>query len=423
MPQVSGHSPALDGLRVIAALAVLTTHVGSTTGFDLTGSPASWVISHGTVGVPIFFVLSGLLLYRPWARAALSGGVTPSTRTYLRRRAARILPVYWLVVVVAMVAFNGRHLGSLTTWAQYTFLAQIYDPHPWWGGTGITGLAQMWSLAVEVSFYLALPLIAAALAWWAARGAGGVGDRARRLLTGVALLGLSSYPFSALIFYPHLELWLGDTLPRDLSWFAGGMALTVVAEWAHLEHRDHAGAEPGSGKVAAFCRTVAGSAGACWLIAIAAFALICTPLAGPESFFVPSLWNTEVLVALETVIAVALVAPVAFQPARPTWVTRSLGGRVMGFLGRISYGIFLWQFIVIDAFFNLTHAPVAFAGANYSWPSVVAILAITAALTVAISAIGYYAVEVPAQLLGRPSRSRHSQRPIPSSALDRAGVQ
>ena len=67
----SGRIPALDGIRVIAAFAVLLTHVGGPTGVEFTGSPASWVVSRGDVGVPIFFVLSGLLLYRPWARADL----------------------------------------------------------------------------------------------------------------------------------------------------------------------------------------------------------------------------------------------------------------------------------------------------------------------------------------------------------------
>ena len=68
------HQDALDGLRAVAAAAVLLTHVGGLTGYVVTGSPASWVISRGDVGVPIFFALSGLLLYRPWASAVSPGG-------------------------------------------------------------------------------------------------------------------------------------------------------------------------------------------------------------------------------------------------------------------------------------------------------------------------------------------------------------
>src|SRR5215472_7850444 len=70
---VPAHQGPLDGLRAAAAAAVLLTHVGSLTGYSLTGTPVSWVLSRGDVGVPIFFTLSGLLLYRKWAAAALTG--------------------------------------------------------------------------------------------------------------------------------------------------------------------------------------------------------------------------------------------------------------------------------------------------------------------------------------------------------------
>src|SRR5712671_7744773 len=84
------HQGPLDGLRAAAAAAVLLTHVGSLTGYALTGTPVSWVLSRGDVGVPIFFALSGLLLYRRWAVAALAGARTGAVAVYLRRRALRI---------------------------------------------------------------------------------------------------------------------------------------------------------------------------------------------------------------------------------------------------------------------------------------------------------------------------------------------
>src|SRR5216684_333370 len=108
-PAVAGHQNALDGLRAVAAGAVLVTHVGGLTGYVLTGTPASWVVSRGNIGVPIFFVLSGLLLYRPWAAAALAGPPAVRVTTYLRRRALRILPAYWAVVPVPAADPELRH--------------------------------------------------------------------------------------------------------------------------------------------------------------------------------------------------------------------------------------------------------------------------------------------------------------------------
>ena len=405
LPATSGRNRALDGVRVLAAFAVLLTHVGGQTGFAFTGTPASWVVSRGDVGVPIFFVLSGLLLYRPWARAVLTGGKRPAAGPYFVRRALRILPAYWVVVIVALCTLNSPHVGSVSTWVQYLLLVQNYNLHPWWDGTGADGLAQMWSLVVEVSFYLILPVLAAALAWWAGRATGGpagtseLSRRAWRLLAGIGVIGLSSYGVAVLAFYPSLQLWLGETLLRLMTWFAGGMLLAVMSEWAHAD-------SAGGGTAARFCRTVAGSAEACWLIAAIAFVIACTPLAGPENLAIPTLWNTELKTALYAVIGTALVAPVAFQSGRPTWVTRALGNRVMSFLGRISYGIFLWQFVVIYAYFAVMHARDAFQGRLYGWPAVLGILAVVTGVTVAMAAISYYVLELPAQRLYRPRRNR-----------------
>ena len=307
-PATAGHQDALDGVRAAAAAAVLITHVGGMTGFVLTGTPASWVVSRGNVGVPVFFVLSGLLLYRPWAAAALAGTPGSPLGGYLLRRALRILPAYWAVVAIALPVLSpgpARHAGP---WVQYLLLTQNYDSRPWWTGTGAPGLAQDWSLAVEVSFYLVLPLLGSALTWFACRGGtagpASLSRRARRLLAGLAVLGLSSPGWAVLAYYPRPEPWFSATLPPMMIWFAAGMALAVVSAWAAAE-------PPPGGPAAQFCRAVSSSAGMCALIAVAAFAIACTPVAGPEFISVLSLWSTEIRLLLFTVVALALVAPVA----------------------------------------------------------------------------------------------------------------
>jgi peptidoglycan/LPS O-acetylase OafA/YrhL len=391
-PRIVGHQDSLDGLRAIAALAVLVTHVAAQTGFSYTGSPASWIASRGDVGVPIFFALSGLLLFRPWAMAALGGASAPDVRTYGIRRVLRIVPVYWVVVAFAMITLNRAHAGSPGAWAQYLFFVQIYDPHPWWLGSGAPGLAQMWSLAVEASFYVLLPLIGIALIALARRGEADVATRARRLLVAIAVLAAISYGFLALTYYPTLLLWLDATLPRALTWFAGGMAIAVLSCWANLEPAD-------DGRMRAFCRAVASSGTACALIAMFAFALASTPLAGPEAFEISSLWQIEIKTALYTIIAMAVVAPAAFGDGTPTRLTAVLGNRVMRFLGRISYGVFLWQFLVLIGFFNLLNLKDPFHGGRYSTLGSAALLIAITVLSIVIAAIGYDVVERPAQQL------------------------
>ncbi len=400
LPRTSGRNPALDGVRVVAAFAVLLTHVGGQTGFEFTGNPASWVVSRGDVGVPIFFALSGVLLYRPWARAALDDRARTATVPYLWRRAVRILPAYWAVVIVAFVTLDRGHVHSVSAWAQYFLLVQNYNLHPWWDGTGAAGLQQMWSLVVEVSFYLALPLLGALLAWFARRAGPDISGRARRLLAGIAALAVSSYGFAVLPYHPSLQLWLGETLPRLMCWYAVGMAMAVMSEWARAEGNPESAA-------ARYCRTFTESAEACWLIAALAFVLACTPLAGPQTFAIPTLWDVEIKMALYTVIAAGLLAPVAFVPDhRPTWASRALSNPVMSYLGRISYGIFLWQFVVIYAVFRLIHARTVFQGVLYPWWDVLGFFVICGAGTVAVASASYYALERPALLLYRTRSTR-----------------
>jgi peptidoglycan/LPS O-acetylase OafA/YrhL len=404
-PAVAGHQDALDGLRAVAAGAVLLANVGGLTGYTLTGTPASWVVSRGDVGVPVFFALSGLLLYRPWAAAALARQPSPHVAAYLWRRALRIMPAYWAVVLVALPALNPGPARSAWPWIQYLLLLQNYDAHPWWTGTGATGLAQTWSLVVDASFYLILPALAAVLAWFACsgrwRGASGVDRRARRLLAGIAVLAASSFGWTVLAYYPRREFWLAGTLPPTMIWFASGMAIAVASAWA--------AAEPGpDGPARRFCRSVASSAGMCGLIAVCAFAIACTPVAGPEFTGIPSLWDAEIKTALFTVIAVALLAPIALQPGPRDRTPQVLSSRVLGrpgprFLGQVSYGVFLWQFLVAYAFFGALHMKTAFHGGSYTSPEVAGITVAVALLTTAVATASYYLIERPARRL-RPHR-------------------
>jgi peptidoglycan/LPS O-acetylase OafA/YrhL len=394
-----GRQPALDGLRVIAAFAVLVVHVGGVTGLAFTGTPLSWVVSRGDVGVPIFFTLSGLLLYRPWAAAALDVGDSPATSTYLWRRGVRILPAYWTVVVVAFVTLNHASLRSAAHWAEYLGLAQVYDPHPWWDGTGAPGLAQMWSLAVEVSFYALLPVLGGLLTWYARRAGPDVGRRARRLLGGIAVLTVVPFGMAVLEYHPSFEPWIGETLPRLLTWFTPGMAIAVVTAWAQ--------AEPGTdGPVRRLERAVAQSAGACWLIAVMTFVVACTPVTGPQTLAIASLWQTETKLALYAIIAAAIVAPAAVQPPAPTRLSMILGNRAMRFLGKVSYGVFLWQYLVIYGLFAVLHQRNIFDGGSFTLVGAIAVLIAVAVLTVVAATMSFYLIENPAQKLYQRIRPR-----------------
>ncbi|MFD3688113.1 acyltransferase family protein [Nocardiopsis sp. NPDC058631] len=354
LPQVDGRHETLDGIRAVAALMVLVFHVGTETGDSLAPGVLGGLVSAFDLAVPLFFTLSGVLLYRPWARAALDGTRGPRARPYLWRRAVRVFPAYWVVAVTALLVYSREELGSPAYWLQVLTLTFTFDTDPAWVGTGPYGLGQMWSLSVEVGFYLLLPLFALLLALWA-RGGRTVDARGRRLLTGLAVMGMLALASLVPQFYPEPREYMHAWLPRALGLFAAGMALAVLSEWAWRE--------PGAdGPVRRFSRTVAASPGVCWLLAGGFFALSATEATGGRFIGSGDIWTSAAASLAGAGFAFFVVAPAALAP-RPTappvslrraaawrdgrWLESLLRHRVCQFLARISYGVFLWQFVVL----------------------------------------------------------------------------
>lgn len=382
-----GHLDVLDGLRAAAIVVVVVVHVATITA-DTGRDSLLWrMIGNGGVGVPVFFVLSGLLLYRPWARAALAEGPDPAARPYLWRRALRILPAYWVMLAVALPLLNGEHARSAWTWVQWITLTEHFGPNPWWGdGAGPPSLGPIWSLSVEASFYLVLPLLGAVLSRYARRGGRELGVRARRLLGALAAIFVLSLGLTAAIRVSGnfgLLFYTEHLLPRSMLYFAAGMALAVLTEWARLEP---------AGPAARWGRVIGAMPGWCWLVAACAMVLVATPLATPAvAGQAQNASQYVVNVVLFPIVAIALVTPAAFQPFHPM-ITAVLANPVMRGLGQISYGVFLWHMVVITGWYEFTGRPI--------WAHDFALtLTVAAAGSLAIAAVSHYAIELPAQRL------------------------
>jgi len=161
---------ALDSVRGLAALAVVGFHAykdivhGGPGGSGL-GSTVAYSLDWG---VAVFFVLSGFLIYLPFAEAIAGHGPMPDTRRFLWRRALRILPAYWLALAVFGTLAQPGLLWSPTGVIRYFLLLQLFDL-----ATIYHVLATAWTLSIEMSFYLSLPL----LAWAFAGVLGGLAHR------------------------------------------------------------------------------------------------------------------------------------------------------------------------------------------------------------------------------------------------------
>ena len=179
-----GNLPALDGLRGVAVLWVIFFHafvLRKDLGDPWIGIAASssWlgpVIGSGYLGVDLFFLLSGFLLALPWFVHAMRGQPSPSAREFYARRARRILPAYYaqLVLLFAVVV---PLLRGLDYWRSdlyvylYNFVAHatfLHNTTPLSSGSMQVNGA-LWTLAVEVQFYLLVPLVAPLVARWPRR--------------------------------------------------------------------------------------------------------------------------------------------------------------------------------------------------------------------------------------------------------------
>ena len=314
---------SLTGVRAFAAILVVATHAAYTTG-KYTHGYVGLLYSRMEIGVPIFFVLSGFLLFRPWVSAAAAGSTAPSLRRYARHRIRRIMPAYVVTVLAAYLIYHFHDAGpnpghSWNGLLRNLTLTQIYTDSYMFSHLH-QGLTQMWSLAVEVAFYAALPVIAYFLLSVVCRRRW----RPGLLLAGLAVLALISPAWMVLVhtfdFLPDgARLWL----PGYLAWFIGGMMLTVLAAMGVRCH---------------------------WFLAVP-LAVLCyviaaTPIAGEATTSPTGLAQAVVKIGFYAVIATLVVAPLVLGNRGA--YSRLLGSRPMVWLGEISYEIFLVHLIVME---------------------------------------------------------------------------
>jgi peptidoglycan/LPS O-acetylase OafA/YrhL len=343
-------------------------------------------ISTLSAGLTLFFTLSGFLLYRPFAAAIARGQSRQSFSAYFTNRFLRIAPAYWVILLVAALVVGAAQLrtpagalevGRLTDpleLGQTLLLTQDYRPD-----TMLLGIGPAWSLAVEVVFYLALPLLVL-MAHGLVRRASGPRGRILGLLAPAALLlliGLTGKAAAA-----HL-LPAGPLAGYNTDWhsviersfwaqadlFAFGMVVAVL----HVKVAD------GRIRLPARWR---------WGAAIAAL-LVFLPCAwtmrrGEHSYL---LQNTGEALAIAIALA-AIVLPDR-SGARPPWTIRVLESPAFVAVGVASYSLFLWHYPVI---LWLREHGLTAAG----WGGLALNLLLVATVAGGLSALTYRYVERPA---------------------------
>ena len=366
--------PAVEGLRACAAIGVVVTHVAFQTGHS--AGAVGRILTRFDLAVAVFFALSGFLLWRGHAAAARGLRQRPPTGHYLRSRVVRIMPGY-LVAVVVILTLLPDAKPDLTVWLANLTLTQIYVPL-----TLTAGLTQMWSLSVEVSFYLALPF----LAMLARR----LPVRAR--IPVLAVVALASLGWGLIPFHAPFGVNPLNFPPAFFAWFAAGMLIAELTVspvgWAHRVAR--------RGVLVA-------------LIGLTAFGVGASPLSGPAGLIPGTVGQFVMKTVMGAVVAAALLAPLVLD--RPDTPHRILGSGPMVTLGRWSYGLFVWHlaalamaFPVLGAFQFSGHMPV--------------VLAVTVVFGFAMAAVSYALVESPCRMALRRWERRNAISPLDSSVSD-----
>jgi peptidoglycan/LPS O-acetylase OafA/YrhL len=377
-----------DSLRGLAACAIVAFHVGSITGVLDDPVIGEGLTVLGPRSLILFFVISGFLLYRPYVAARAAGRPPPRTSRYLRRRVLRIVPAYW-VALTALAIFPGI-VGVFTDdWWRYYFFLQLYS-HDTVGG----GIPVAWSLCVEVTYYLSLPLWATAVSSLRL----GSGPRAwlRAELGALALVAAGGIVIQVAAAQQVVSDLVASSLLGQVTWLALGMGLAVVSVAAQHSERD-----------SRLVRAVVQHPGLCWAgagVSFVALTIVLQPrgLVGIVQALTTSqsIPKTLAAIALTASMSALFVLPAVFGERAGGFPRRLLAAPPVAWLGLVSYGLFLYH-LPIAELLALPADPAHFSAsgldlaANIDFAKTSILFVLTLAVTAAVAAASYYIVELP----------------------------
>jgi peptidoglycan/LPS O-acetylase OafA/YrhL len=300
----------LDGLRGLAIALVVWYHAWLVSGQGIAG--LNFFAEAGFLGVDLFFFISGFCIYFPYARARRDGRAAPTTRRFFKRRAVKILPSYLLALTVFAIVYHARFASPAEAAIQIaTHLTFLHTLSPLTFGA-ISG--PLWTIGVEVQFYLLFPLLlpffrkSPLLAY----GVLVAFSETYRVVVGQAGLG------STFLFI--------NQLPAYLDVFGSGMFAAYLLTTLKRPVTDDARRLSTVGSLAAFAVAIAG------LAEVAAISRSADINAAYD-------WVNTVRVAVGPLcIVLALSTTFAVQRWQSLLTTRALV-----FLSMISYNLYLWN--------------------------------------------------------------------------------
>jgi peptidoglycan/LPS O-acetylase OafA/YrhL len=389
-----GRIATIDGLRGIAIAAVVWFHLwqiswqSATIPFvNLSLQP---IAETGFLGVALFFFISGFVLMLPYAQARLTGTAAPQLRHFAERRFRKIVPSY--VLAIALMLLLGFQTYATFGDGARDVLAHLLFIHDWFASTNVSIDGVMWSLGVEIQFYVLFPLLVLAFV-------------RRPLLSALALFAVANgwriWCMLSSHFYYEQRL---AQLPGYIDFFAAGM-LAAFAYVAIATRRPQLAQR----------RWVFTALSVAGLVTLVLLANDCYGHRFDREW--PQLWAVQwrsavALACLATALG-SLFAVRAYQLA--------LANPVLLFLAAISYNLYLWHQPLTRLLVQIHFPP--YAGDQHQdarW--MLAIWFVALPLALGVSTLITYGFEQPLLRLGarRPVQPRvistgHDSAEVPTS--------
>lgn len=311
---------ALEAFRGLGALMIVLYHAyqhsRSVATYVYEGTPLHALLRSLDSGVALFMVLSGFVVFLPLARACIQRDARPSVRGFLIRRAIRIVPLYYIAIVVVWTSrYTGSHEQWLDLLLHLTF-TQVFDStYIFWT------IGPAWSLAVEVQFYVLIAALTPAF-YGASGRLATPAARTNALLAACMLIIAASLAYKIWAYYvaqrPELDYAIYYSLPAKADLLALGMLLAVLV--ARSTERKPMPAALRGGLLSVGLLICAGAI--VWRASV--------PLV--DQFF-HSLCGLAALCVLAATVGSPAGAP----------LTKAMSSRVPTALGLISYSVYLWH--------------------------------------------------------------------------------
>jgi peptidoglycan/LPS O-acetylase OafA/YrhL len=272
------------------------------------------IVQAGYLGVDLFFFVSGFCLFYPYAKSARDGRPQPSTRRFFQRRLLKIVPSYFLALFTFAALYHAQYALPNLALQVATHMAFVHTLVPATFGT-ISG--PLWTIGVEVQFYVLFPLI---VPWFR-----------RSPLLGYAALYVVAETYRSLIgaFAPAPSSWWINQLPAFVDVFGAGMLAAHVIGGVHYERTWNP-------RAAAAC---SGAAFALALAGLVAATAACASL--PDE---PARWWLNGHRFMIGPLCIALAVPAYFALER--W-RKFVAPRALVMLSAISYNLYLWHLEII----------------------------------------------------------------------------